>query len=226
MVIRFLSKFRQHTSICNWVTRRLGVWSVVLLIHFFLWIALDKKRDVSPPRRNLPNYLSVVSIAPKTPPVGVPQFVKNSLEDISKRKTISSKKIIRTQQTGRDIDVSEQKIVIPEDHINQQRSAELLDPRKNSEFQESFPQAVYDGSSKQIKTLDYDEMKAAALSVTREKKRRLLPGADERITGAQKFTDAIDHAKRGDCRTKHAHLGILAIPFLLKDTITDEGCKW
>ncbi len=36
----------------------------------------------------------------------------------------------------------------------------------------------------------------------------------------------IDKSTRPDCRTKYAGLLLLAIPMLLKDTITDTGCKW
>jgi hypothetical protein len=53
-----------------------------------------------------------------------------------------------------------------------------------------------------------------------------LPGIDRKISKAQKFADAINHAKRGDCRSEYAHIGLLAIPLLLKDTLTGEGCKW
>ena len=37
---------------------------------------------------------------------------------------------------------------------------------------------------------------------------------------------ALAKAVRPDCRTEYAGMGIFAIPFLLKDTVTDSGCKW
>ncbi len=36
----------------------------------------------------------------------------------------------------------------------------------------------------------------------------------------------ITKASRPDCRTAYANAGLLAIPFLLKDTITNGGCTW
>lgn len=36
----------------------------------------------------------------------------------------------------------------------------------------------------------------------------------------------LSRAARGDCRTRYAHMGLLAIPFLVTDTATDTGCKW
>jgi hypothetical protein len=36
----------------------------------------------------------------------------------------------------------------------------------------------------------------------------------------------IDKATRPDCRTEYAGMLLLAIPMLLKDAITDTGCKW
>lgn len=37
---------------------------------------------------------------------------------------------------------------------------------------------------------------------------------------------AFARAARPDCRNAYASMGLLAIPSLLKDTITDSGCKW
>jgi len=37
---------------------------------------------------------------------------------------------------------------------------------------------------------------------------------------------SISKSARKDCRTAHAGLGLLALPFLIADTITDRGCKW
>ena len=36
----------------------------------------------------------------------------------------------------------------------------------------------------------------------------------------------LSRAAREDCRTKHAHMGLLAIPFLVTDTVNDTGCRW
>ncbi|WP_241070284.1 hypothetical protein [Achromobacter insuavis] len=36
----------------------------------------------------------------------------------------------------------------------------------------------------------------------------------------------IAQSARPPCRDAHAHLGLLALPFLLSDTVRDDGCKW
>jgi hypothetical protein len=45
-------------------------------------------------------------------------------------------------------------------------------------------------------------------------------------TPQEVFERTLSQAARGDCRTKHAHMGLLAIPFLVTDTVSDTGCKW
>jgi hypothetical protein len=41
-----------------------------------------------------------------------------------------------------------------------------------------------------------------------------------------KLGRAIEKAAQPDCRDAYAGLGLLAIPLLLKDTVTDTGCRW
>jgi hypothetical protein len=41
----------------------------VLLIHVFLWIALEKGREVPKPRQNVSTYLSVIQIGLKGPSI-------------------------------------------------------------------------------------------------------------------------------------------------------------
>ena len=45
-------------------------------------------------------------------------------------------------------------------------------------------------------------------------------------TPQEVLEQTLSRAARGDCRTKHAHMGLLAIPFLVTDTVSDTGCKW
>lgn len=37
---------------------------------------------------------------------------------------------------------------------------------------------------------------------------------------------SIDQAARADCRNAYASAGLLAVPMLIKDGVTDKGCKW
>jgi hypothetical protein len=171
-------------------------------------------------------YLSVISIVLNDSSVLAQRLVRNSLNDISKVSTISSKLIRKKKHVRPDKENSERKATLPEAAINRQRSTGLLDPEKILELQIPPSQLGPDGDPKRTKILNYEEMKQIALSIAHEPLSRLLLGTDKRISGAQKFAEEIGHANRGDCSFGHAHLGILAIPFLLKDTLTDEGCKW
>jgi hypothetical protein len=45
-------------------------------------------------------------------------------------------------------------------------------------------------------------------------------------TNQERFEQTMSRSARGDCRTKYAHLGLLAVPFLVSDTASDIGCKW
>lgn len=40
------------------------------------------------------------------------------------------------------------------------------------------------------------------------------------------FGRALANAKRPDCRNAYASAGLLAIPLLIKDAVTDNGCTW
>jgi hypothetical protein len=167
-------------------------------MHAFLWSVLSKGSDVPRVRQHASGYLIVVPIALDDTSARAPQLVRNSPADVVK---------------------------IPETYMYKKVTKELANVESIGELQKSSLQPIDGGVSKQIELLDYDAMMQAALSMGHEPEKRQLPGADKQLTGAQKFAEAIDHAKRGDCRSEHAHLGILAIPFLVRDTITGEGCE-
>ena len=77
-----------------------------------------------------------------------------------------------------------------------------------------------------VGTLDLDALKSSARAMARETAPRQLPGVDRQLNESEKISDRVAGARRGDCRTEHAQFGLLAIPFLLKDAISDSGCKW
>ncbi len=76
---------------------------------------------------------------------------------------------------------------------------------------------------------DLEDLKAQAVKIASDRSvtqdlpyDRLMhaPNAKE------KFRDAVDKARREDCRTAYAGGGILAIPLLVENTLTGTGCKW
>lgn len=40
------------------------------------------------------------------------------------------------------------------------------------------------------------------------------------------LAQGIAGARTADCRDKYAGLGLLGLPFLLKDSVTGKGCVW
>jgi hypothetical protein len=49
------------------------------------------------------------------------------------------------------------------------------------------------------------------------------PPAEERKS---RLARDIEKAAQPDCRDAYAAMGLLGLPFLLKDTLTDTGCRW
>ncbi|MES2072191.1 MAG: hypothetical protein V4488_17680 [Pseudomonadota bacterium] len=78
--------------------------------------------------------------------------------------------------------------------------------------------------------LDLDKLRQLARH--NERGRQLTPA--EQLRAAQQADQSIEakidtaakKAQRSDCRTAHADTGLLAPLFMLKDAITDKGCKW
>jgi hypothetical protein len=205
--------------------QRSGVWVAILLIHVFLWIALEKGREVPTSRPNTFTYLSVVQIVLNEPSTRTPQLVKNSPSDVSKVST-SSKIISIKRPVIRGVEIPGRKIAAPEIYIKNKRAEELSNSDEISVLQKPPSDTINDGSAKQIVTLDYDAMKRIALSIAHESESQLLPGIDRKLSGSQKIAKIIDDGKRSDCRTAYAYLELPAILFLLRDTILDSGCKW
>ena len=76
---------------------------------------------------------------------------------------------------------------------------------------------------------DVDAARRAAREVRAESQRtgivplNLFPPPPEKES---KLARDIQKAAQPDCRDAYAAMGLLAIPFLLKDTVTDTGCRW
>lgn len=81
-------------------------------------------------------------------------------------------------------------------------------------------------AAKPSKGVDYNSITKTVKSISHEMETRTAPAANRNMTRIEKFEKEVEKAKRGDCRTEHASLGILGIPLLIKDAISDKGCKW
>jgi hypothetical protein len=69
--------------------------------------------------------------------------------------------------------------------------------------------------------------RAAALETAREFARDLkAPPGERRLTTDERLGQAIDRARRPDCRKAYAGAGTLAPLLWARDAVLDAGCKW
>ncbi|WP_131727880.1 hypothetical protein [Achromobacter xylosoxidans] len=67
---------------------------------------------------------------------------------------------------------------------------------------------------------------AAALGAPRARGQARVDLAPKAQAEPSALAKGIAQSARPPCRQAHAHLGLLAVPFLLADTVRDGGCKW
>jgi hypothetical protein len=93
--------------------------------------------------------------------------------------------------------------------------------------EETPPGSGNEGSA--YPSIDWEAARRIARETDRTRARSLseLPalGSPEAESGTV-LGRGIAKAARPDCRTAHAGMGLLTIAFLLRDAITDNGCKW
>jgi len=74
--------------------------------------------------------------------------------------------------------------------------------------------------------LDLDALKRLARKNAHEPEKKQLQGVRPSIAESEKFAHAIADASRPDCRSAHADAGLLAPILMLKDALSNSGCKW
>ncbi|MBB1628848.1 hypothetical protein A9974_26760 [Achromobacter sp. UMC71] len=67
---------------------------------------------------------------------------------------------------------------------------------------------------------------AAAQGASRARGEPLVNLAPKARPEPSALAKGIAQSARPPCRDAHAHLGLLALPMLLADTVRDSGCKW
>lgn len=81
--------------------------------------------------------------------------------------------------------------------------------------------------SSEVGTVDMAAARAAARAFARsEPAPSAASGTVLKAIGQEKLGRDIDRARRGDCQTKYAGMGLLAVIPLVANTITGTGCKW
>ena len=84
-------------------------------------------------------------------------------------------------------------------------------------------------SSNQSPLIDIDAAHETARKFARESAGSFRQHVRPDTLALEKETElgmSIAKAARPDCRSAHSNKGLLAIPFLIKDAVTDSGCKW
>jgi hypothetical protein len=74
--------------------------------------------------------------------------------------------------------------------------------------------------------IDYDAMDKTITDIARENPAHPRLIEAETYTQTQRFSREAEKGARKDCKTAYAGLSLLAIPFLVYDTLTKTGCKW
>lgn len=74
--------------------------------------------------------------------------------------------------------------------------------------------------------IDYAAINETVKEVARENSTRPKLIEAETYTQTQRFSREAEKGARKDCKTAYAGLSLLAIPFLIYDSVTNTGCKW
>lgn len=85
------------------------------------------------------------------------------------------------------------------------------------------------GSASASPSIDLDAARASARQTARAQSApmaRMEREATDSVEPETVLGRKIQRAANPDCRTSYAGAGLLAIPLLLKDAISDGGCKW
>ena len=219
-----------HTLLYKQFSQKAGIGLAVLLLHVFLWFTL---RDSSEIRHSLPGaqslsmpYLALVPVtkggesapASDTAMRHSTHIPRNSLAT-SPPVTVQRRVIPRAEPLARRPEATA--IAIGNNRMQLAPAPERSPPPTESPMQSAEGER-----SGQGKHLDYDAIKKSARAIAGELAERPMPGAGKSVSEAEKFANAVANAKRGDCRTEKVGLGLIGIPFLLKDTLTGTGCKW
>lgn len=208
----------------NKTTRELTVIAFVVLLHVLVWFVLRAVNDSSAvhlQQKQQTQHVTLLSanhgsrqtisaslITQSTPNQTTPQQPQKNKHITTEQKptrTISSNKASTTQATAPVV------TTVPDSSTSHEVAGNSVSGRQG----------------KETSTLDYSVIGKTVKEISAQhQKKKVLPGTTKQLTEAEKFEQAVGKSGRGDCKTEHAHLGILAIPMLIKDAVTDTGCKW
>lgn len=187
-------------------------WIISLVVHAIAlgWLVQQapvRKTDDTPERRTM-LVLLTVRPQPQPAPVAKP-ITKPIINPITKPKAASQDAPSRPahRATRQSADPAPRQAVIA---VDQPSSVPIDTPGAAPVF-------------------DVDAARATARSVAREGRAGTVLGGQAtplRETREEKLQRAYEQARRHDCKTAYAGMQLLAILPLIRDTVTDSGCKW
>lgn len=187
----------------------------VVLLHVAFWIILNSANQAPALQTNI-QYITLQSMRVSsqqamhasliTPPASAVQPLLPPRNRIQQPSVPTSKRTSITKQTTDTITAIE-----PTLHAEEQPATHLPNTGNAQKL-------ILDGRAIQ-KTLK-------GIAAEQRNKERVLPGTTKQLTEKEKFEQAVSQSGRQDCKTQYADFGILAIPLLLKDAVTRDGCKW
>ena len=194
------------------------IFGVVVGLHLLMWLALGQKQnrfnsslvDGKVKRTNV-QWIFLGSTDQLRP-----QTIAQLPSKDSKPKTLPagssrpSKKNVIARSDRKITKVTSQKDSGTNENVNSQAT-----PAQNS---------ISDSSSTALPSVE--DMKKSAVRAAQDFQPRRQLESIETLSQTEKFGREVEKGRRKNCQTSHAHLGLLAIPFLMKDTLTDTGCKW
>ncbi|MFC4159309.1 hypothetical protein [Chitinimonas lacunae] len=100
----------------------------------------------------------------------------------------------------------------------------------NETFTISAPAATSSTETSTSGRLDLEGARQMARDIDRNRRDKPAPGhpalAQQQSEQETAMARSINKAARPDCREAYAGMGLLAAPMLIKDGVTDKGCKW
>lgn len=206
----------------NKTTRELTVIAFVLLLHALVWFVLRAVNDSSAVHlleKQQTQYLTLFSANHPSRQTISASLITQSTPDQTTPPQAQNNKHITTEKKPKRA-TSSNKAPITQATV----PVTVPDSPTSHDVTSDSPSG---SQGKEKSTLDYSVIGKTVKEISAQhQKKKVLPGTTKQLTEAEKFEQAVGKSGRGDCKTEHAHLGILAIPMLIKDAVTDTGCKW
>lgn len=198
---------RRHTSNRRFATATCAS----LLLHVLFLTAYDQRKSADDGALWTATWSHDLSVTLRFPPSS---------------RVVSDQDMLEKKQTKVDARPSKKDPTKQIDGGNESASipSQIIAPISSSRASDNA--IVFDSTP----TVDVEGARHIARQMARAQGQNLAQQLPRRIpSGIERETplgQAIARSSRSDCRTAYAGAGLFAIPFLIRDAVTDSGCKW